>query len=146
MSHPLAVVLVPGPGRVSETLVSLRDEIARGVPLVGFGLEQPDGLGGVAVARSADEVLAAADALAFVRTGDRLRDGALRVRLRPFAARPEAMLSVAGYRLVAATGARSAPRRHRCRRLMPTPCCSGRRSRRPRCSCVRRRWIRLRLI
>jgi len=76
MGHPLAIVLVPGPGSASETLVSLRDEIARAVPLVGFGLGEPDDLGGVGVARSAEEFLGAAETLAFVRTGDRLHRGA----------------------------------------------------------------------
>jgi len=111
MGHPLAVVLVPGPGSASETLVSLRDEIARSVPLVGFGLGEPDDLGGLGVARSAEEVLGIAETLAFVRTGDRLRAGALTARLRPFAAHPDAMLSVAGYRLVARDGSeiRTAP-------------------------------------
>jgi hypothetical protein len=104
MDHPLAVVLVPGPGPTSETLESLGDEIARSVPVVGFGLEQADDLAGVAVARSADDVLASSETLAFVRTGDRLREGALTARLRPFAARPDAVLGVAGYRLVDADG------------------------------------------
>jgi hypothetical protein len=111
MGHPLAVVLVPGPGSASETLVSLRDEIARSVPLVSFGLREPADLGGVAVARSAADVLGTAETLAFVRTGDRLCEGALTARLRTFAARPEAVLSVAGYRLVAGNGSeiRTAP-------------------------------------
>jgi hypothetical protein len=111
MARALAVVLIPGPGSVSETLVSLREEIARSVPLVGFGLREPGELGDVGVARGAGEVLGTAEVLAFVRTGDRLREGALTGRLRTFAARPEAMLSVAGYRLVAGDGSeiRTAP-------------------------------------
>jgi hypothetical protein len=111
MVHPHAVVLIPGPGSASETLVSLRDEIARSVPLMGFGLRESEDLGVVTVARSADEVLGTAEMLAFVRAGDRLHEGALAARLVPFMARPEAALSVAGYRLVANDGIeiRSAP-------------------------------------
>ena len=110
MSLPLGVVLIPGPGRVSETLVSLRDEIDRSMPIIGFGVGDDDH-GGIAVARTADEVLAAATVLAFVRAGDRLREGALPIRLTAFAARPDAVLSVAGYRLIAADGSeiRTAP-------------------------------------
>ena len=104
ISHPLAVVLVPGPGSASETLASLRDEIGRSVPLVGFGITEPGDLGGFAVARSANEVLDTAETLAFVRAGDRLHEGAMTARLRPFAARPGAVLSVAGYRLVDGDG------------------------------------------
>jgi hypothetical protein len=111
MGHPYAVVLIPGPGSASETLGSLDEEIARSVPLVGFGFTESDDLGGVGVARSADEVIRTAETLAFVRRGDRLRDGALTARLRPFAARPGAVLSVAGYRLVDSDGSeiRTAP-------------------------------------
>src|ERR1700722_14836910 len=93
MRKPLAVVLVPGPGSASETLVSLRHEITPTVPLVGFGLGEHDDLRGVRVVRSADEVLGTAETLAFLRTGDRLHEDALTARLRPFAAHPGAMLS-----------------------------------------------------
>jgi hypothetical protein len=104
MDHPIAVVLIPGPGSAAETLVSLRDEIPGAAPLVGFGLGGLDGLGGVDVSRPAEDVLGRAETLAFVRAGDRLREGALTARLRTFAARAEAVLSVAGYRLVAGDG------------------------------------------
>jgi hypothetical protein len=100
MDHPLAIVLIPGPGSPSDALVPLRDEIGDSVPLVGFGLAESDDLGEVALAHSADEVLGTAEMLAFVRIGDRLHEGALAARLTPFAARPGAVLSVAGYRLV----------------------------------------------
>lgn len=100
MRHPHAVVLIPGPGPVLETLRSLRDELAGSVPLVGFGLEEFDGLGDISVADSADEVLGTAETLVFVRTGDRLCEGALSARLTSFAARPGGVLGAAGYRLV----------------------------------------------
>jgi hypothetical protein len=104
MDHPLAVVLIPGPGLASKTLTSLADELAGSVPLISFGLDESTDLGGVTVANSADEVLGTAATLAFVRVGDRLHEGALAARLTPFAARSEAVLSVAGYRLVDGDG------------------------------------------
>lgn len=84
--------------------MSLSDEVAPSAPILALGLTEPGDLAGLGVARSADDVLGAADALAFVRAGDRLREGALRTRLRAFVARPGAVLSVAGYRLVDGEG------------------------------------------
>ncbi len=106
MAEPLAVVLLPGPGALAETLASVRSEIDEEVPLLCLTTkacefsEQPPAL----ISATPQEILATADVLAFARAGDRWCAGALAARIRPLSAHPTAVLSVASYVLVDGTG------------------------------------------
>jgi hypothetical protein len=107
MAEPLAVVLLPGPGAIEATLTSVRSEIDKKVPLLRLApkacesSEQPPAL----VSATPQEILTAADVLAFARAGDRWCAGALAARMRPLSAHPTAMLSVASYVLMDSAGA-----------------------------------------
>lgn len=106
MAMPLAVVLLPGPGAVVETLASVEREVGEDVPLLSLatGENAPAVSGGRLASATPEETLARADVLAFARAGDRWCAGALEARLRPFNARPAAMLGVAGHVVVDARG------------------------------------------
>lgn len=84
----LAVVLLPGVGDVDQTRASVQAEVGRDVPLVDLADIEPGGEGTVA----------------FVRAGDRWRQGALAARTRTFAARPDVSISIAGHVLVDPAG------------------------------------------
>jgi hypothetical protein len=101
MAPPLAVVLLPGPGAFAATLTSVCSEVGDEVPVLFLATQDhsPEDLAGVA-SGTPDEVLAAADILAFARAGDRWRTGALSARLRPLNAHPTAVLGVAGHVVV----------------------------------------------
>lgn len=106
MTLPLAVVLLPGPGAVVETLASVEEEVGEDVPLLSLatGEDGPAVSGSRLASATPKEVLARADVLAFARAGDRWRAGALEARLRPFNARPAAVLGVAGHVVVDVQG------------------------------------------
>jgi hypothetical protein len=84
----LAVALLPGVGDAERTRASVQAEVGPDVPVVDLAELEPGGEGTVA----------------FVRAGDRWREGALAARARTFAGRPEVDISIAGHVLVDATG------------------------------------------
>lgn len=105
MAQSLAVVLLPGPGAIAATLASIRSEVGDAVPVLSLATQNPSPDESIGVpGATPEEVLAAADILAFARAGDRWRAGALAARLRPLNAHPTAVLAVAGYVLVDAAG------------------------------------------
>jgi hypothetical protein len=104
MKHHLAVILLSGHGDAGPTLDSVRRDLDARVQVLSLaGVGRGDPVDGTA-SMSAPEALGAAQILAFARTGDRWRPGALEHRLRPLAAHPTAALSVAGHVIVNAAG------------------------------------------
>ncbi len=109
MTTSLVVVLLPGFGSLTATLDSIRTEIDPDTPIVRLASSDYTDLvvdDAVMSVPTSDphEVLAGADLLTFARAGDRLRPGALRARLAPMAAHPNAVLSIAGHALVNSEG------------------------------------------
>jgi hypothetical protein len=105
----LAVVLLPGPGSMTATLDSVRTEVDPDTSIVRLASSDYTDAGVDDAVMSVPttgphEVLTAADLLTFVRAGDRLLPGALRARLAPMTAHPNAVLGIAGHTLVTRDG------------------------------------------
>lgn len=116
MVMPLVVVLLPGPGSLTATLESVRTEIDPDTTIVRLASgdytdSTSDEIAISIPTTDPHEVLATADLLTFVRVGDRLRKGALRARLAPMTAHPNAVLGIAGHALVNSDGVEVVTRR-----------------------------------
>ncbi len=109
MSLPLTVILLPGgvAGGLAGTVAAVRADAGEETELLALaGADAAtDEIAAAGIALADPAALAGSDRiLAFFRAGDRPLPGALRARLRTFAAYPGAAVAVAGHELVGRDG------------------------------------------